>query len=175
MSAVRHPGYAAWKFSRNEIRTILDKLIPGLAAAREALRADCLLVSGTSGSWLGASLVLHQELPVILVRKPSENSHGYNVEGPNGGFERGIFIDDLVATGGTVRNVVRALDNAGTGISVVGVVVYKPDSDGDTVLVKDAYIPVRQWGWGFTAGQEPYRPSSYTAQVADYYADTITF
>jgi adenine/guanine phosphoribosyltransferase-like PRPP-binding protein len=79
-----------------------------------------LIVSGTSGVWLGAVLTLRQDLPVVIVRKPGEDSHGGVVEG-DCYASNGVIVDDFVSSGATVDRIADALDRHGR-ISVAGVI-----------------------------------------------------
>lgn len=168
MGYLSHPSYAAWKFNKRRIKEIVDNLVPNLPAAAAALNADCLIVHGTSGTWLAGLLVVLQDLPVVLVRKARENSHGYNVEGNgNVNVSRGIVVDDSVCTGDTIRRIADTLEEHQAGLEVVGVATYLDYGSGD-VKVHDTYVPIRFNGVDFpiTKAQippvwtdDPYLPS----------------
>lgn len=169
MGYLSHPGYAAWKFDKRRIKEIVDNLVPNLPAAAAALNADCLIVHGTSGTWLAGLLVVLQDLPVVLVRKARENSHGYNVEGNgNVNVSRGIVIDDTVCSGDTIRRIAYTLEeHHPAGLEVVGVATYLDCCFGD-VRVHDESVPIRFNGVDFPSTKaqippvwtdDPYLPS----------------
>lgn len=154
MGTIYHPGYAGWKFDKRHMANILDNLVPNLPQAADTLKADCLIVHGTSGVWMAGLLVMLQDLPVVLVRKPGENSHGYEVEGPNGTFSRGIVIDDTVCSGRTINRIQHILDGQRSGLSVVGVAVYLDGYVEREVWVTSIcgpsrYVPIRRMAEDF--------------------------
>jgi hypothetical protein len=72
------------------------------------LKFDAIAVRGISGMIIGAPLAANLGKPLIVVRKPSEKSHGEPVEVPTllPGKFRYIIIDDMIASGETVRSIV---------------------------------------------------------------------
>lgn len=100
-------GYAVWKYTKDGIQERLDRTLKGIDKVKAAgIKFDSILVHGTSGTWLGALLVL-RGYKVIMARKPGEASHGSPVEGCSPGcqLEKAIFVDDLICTGRTINTV----------------------------------------------------------------------
>ena len=147
-------GYSDWKYNRKLLQQRLDMLLPTIKVAAEDTDAGCLIVSGTSGVWLGSILTMQQDLPVVLVRKPGEQSHGSMVEGDTHS-KRGLVVDDFISSGATINRISAALEAWSYGLNVVGVIehgrpgdsgygpsydIYNTDVDGRTVRV--ATVPV---------------------------------
>ena len=111
-------GYSTWKYDPDLISVRLDRVLDTIKLVQErGIHFDCLIVHGTSGIWL-APLLIMKDYPVVMVRKEGENSHGKPIEGPDTGIDytRGVFVDDLIASGETIR-MVKKLLGAGSGRS----------------------------------------------------------
>lgn len=87
---------------------------------------DTLAFQGASG--IGISMILahllHKE--VILVRKVGEPRHGspmYPVEGFKEA-KRYFIIDDMIATGSTVAQVIRGMRKIAPAAELVGILLY---------------------------------------------------
>ena len=124
---------------------------------KEAHRAELIpencavVVRGVSGVSAGfASLALGiVDFPIVLSRKPGEDTHGSPVEGPKtwGGWHYTpasyIILDDLVCTGSTVRNVRQAMKAEYPGANFLGVLVYRRTLD--TVWECEEYGRYHVW------------------------------
>jgi len=66
-----------------------------------------IVVVGISGQAYGWPLRAWLGVPLIVVRKPGDHSHSsYTIEGlENDNIERVCFVDDLISSGQTLRNV----------------------------------------------------------------------
>lgn len=83
--------------------------------------ADVIAGTATAGIPHAAWVAQNMELPMIYVRtKPKDHGQGKQIEGVLKESQRVVVIDDLISTGGSVLNAVRAVNNAGG--KVVGVV-----------------------------------------------------
>lgn len=116
-----YTGYSNWKYNRGLLRAKLGMLLPTIQIAALETDAQCLIVSGSSGVWLGAMLTMEQDPPVVLVRKDGENSHGSTVEGDTDA-KRGLVVDDFISTGATINRIAQALVSWGMGLELVGVI-----------------------------------------------------
>lgn len=100
-------------------------------AVMEAVRAvephlsefDVIAVQGTSGMCIGFPLSLKIDKPIVVVRKPDEDSHGCRGEVINAGAlkvgrrnARCLFVDDFVSTGGTRSRVREAVEAKGAKV-----------------------------------------------------------
>lgn len=83
--------------------------------------ADVIVGTATAGIPHAAWVAQNMELPMIYVRtKPKDHGQGKQIEGILKEGQKVIVIDDLISTGGSVLNAVRAVNNAGG--KVIGVV-----------------------------------------------------
>lgn len=83
--------------------------------------ADVIAGTATAGIPHAAWVAQNMELPMIYVRtKPKDHGQGKQIEGILKEGQKVIVIDDLISTGGSVLNAVRAVNNAGG--KVIGVV-----------------------------------------------------
>lgn len=103
-------GYSSWKYRSEAIQSRLHNILECLEEIYKEIEFDCLVVHGTSGTWL-APLLIMSGYNVVMVRKDGERSHGSPIEGPGDNMEtgpnltRGVFIDDLICSGDTIRRV----------------------------------------------------------------------
>lgn len=149
-------GYSEWKYDRGILKKKLNMLLPTIIEVSMETDATSLIVSGTSGVWLGSLLTMQQDLPVVLVRKDGENSHGSIVEG-NTDSKRGLVIDDFISSGTTINRIARSLAIWGRGLEIVGVI---------------EHCRARDYGWGssFTImdGAEPEKRCSVPVYTSDH-------
>ncbi|MEE6682664.1 orotate phosphoribosyltransferase [Limosilactobacillus reuteri] len=83
--------------------------------------ADVIAGIATAGIPHAAWVAQNMELPMIYVRtKPKDHGQGKQIEGVLKEGQKVVVIDDLISTGGSVLNAVRAVNNAGG--KVIGVV-----------------------------------------------------
>lgn len=82
---------------------------------------DVIAGTATAGIPHAAWVAQQMELPMIYVRsKPKDHGQGRQIEGMLKEGQKVVVIDDLISTGGSVLNAVRAVNNAGG--KVIGVV-----------------------------------------------------
>jgi adenine/guanine phosphoribosyltransferase-like PRPP-binding protein len=87
---------------------------------------DAIVVRGNSGTIFGGALSISTGKPVILVRKPNDNSHsGLTVEGYKNELDRYIFVDDIIASGGTFRASIQAVVKEKHLAKCVGIYLYQ--------------------------------------------------
>lgn len=83
--------------------------------------ADVIAGTATAGIPYAAWVAQNMELPMIYVRtKPKDHGQGKQIEGVLKEGQKVVVIDDLISTGGSVLNAVRAVNNSGG--KVIGVV-----------------------------------------------------
>lgn len=123
--------YTEWKFDSKLIREKLKRVKRVLTKIQAAgVSFDGVAVMGTSGTWLGPLLVL-AGYRVVMIRKTVEGSHGTPIEASHGVYSKLVFIDDFVATGGTIR-AARDRIREGSGLGEFcfeGVVLYDQDHE----------------------------------------------
>lgn len=82
---------------------------------------DVIAGTATAGIPHAAWVAQNMELPMIYVRtKPKDHGQGKQIEGVLKEGQKVVVIDDLISTGGSVLNAVRAVNNSGG--KVIGVV-----------------------------------------------------
>lgn len=83
--------------------------------------ANVIAGTATAGIPHAAWVAQNMELPMIYVRtKPKDHGQRKQIEGVLKEGQKVVVIDDLISTGGSVLNAVRAVNNAGG--KVIGVV-----------------------------------------------------
>lgn len=83
--------------------------------------ADVIAGTATAGIPHAAWVAQNMEIPMIYVRtKPKDHGQGKQIEGVLKEGQKVVVIDDLISTGGSVLNAVRAVNNSGG--KVIGVV-----------------------------------------------------
>lgn len=83
--------------------------------------ADVIAGTATAGIPHASWVAQEMGLPLVYVRtKPKGHGQGKQVEGVLKKGQKVVVIDDLISTGGSVLNAVRAINN--TGAQVIGVV-----------------------------------------------------
>ncbi len=132
------PGYSESQFDNKLLLKRVAELKMAIPAYMNHFGAQAIAVTGKSGLSLAFATLSHIDFPLIAVRKGGESSHGYNVEGTeNVDVSRYLILDDLVASGETVRNIVKAI---GDHAACVGVIAW------DVFCGDDPYRAVRSKG-----------------------------
>ena len=108
-------------------------------------QSDAIIAIDARGFLLGSSIALKAGKPLIVARKPGKLpgellSKSYNLEyGSNAlsiqkdslsSFNTFAIVDDLLATGGTVKCISNILESAGKKISGLAVVIELSDLNG---------------------------------------------
>lgn len=115
-------GYSGLTYSKDQMHSACQEIRRRLACQTYA-NVDCIAVTGTSGLSVAMLLVhvYNVKLPVLYVRKPTEESHGRDIEliagrGHYGNrrFLTAVFVDDCSCSGRTRRRVAESLLKKGT-------------------------------------------------------------
>lgn len=100
----------------NDLGDLKEKVDEAVAYLRRHKdKFDFIAVRGCSGMIVGAPAALRLKKPLVVVRKPNENSHAFMAEDKqfvNARNARGryVFLDDFVSSGETRGKVQDALD-----------------------------------------------------------------
>ena len=128
---------------------IYSELISEMASDSIIKQCDAILAIDARGFLLGSSIALQAFKPLILARKPGKLpgnliSQSYHLEyGSNSlsiqkeslkNLKKFAIIDDLLATGGTVKCVSDILKSAGKEISGLSVVIELLELNGKTTF-----------------------------------------
>lgn len=75
---------------------------------------DFIAVRGCSGMLVGAPVSLAIGKPLVVARKPTEDSHSWSGKLINDAHAHGryIFLDDFISSGATERAVIQAIEEA---------------------------------------------------------------
>jgi orotate phosphoribosyltransferase len=107
----RPSGYSDIQFDPVSLRhhaQRLSKVIPFLLKKYDA---QAIAVTGKSGLSFAFATLMLIDFPLIVVRKDGESSHGEKIEGTrNVDVTRYLILDDFVASGDTVRNIVKDIE-----------------------------------------------------------------
>jgi adenine/guanine phosphoribosyltransferase-like PRPP-binding protein len=105
-----------------------------LSTATRIIRAsdekwDAIVCMGNSGTLFAGGLSVRLGLPIILVRKPQENTHStYLVEGLFSGKQL-LFIDDFISSGKTLMTASNMIkDKFGKKCKITHAYFYRSDS-----------------------------------------------
>lgn len=82
---------------------------PRLAQLMEQTGATAVAVTGKSGMSMAFATLMMYDFPLIVVRKPHELSHGSPIEGTIQTVVKYLILDDLVASGDTVRAIIERI------------------------------------------------------------------
>ena len=95
----------------DEYGQLVDRIADQLEALRKKQSFTGMVFRGTSGAAMAYPLSARLHIPLICVRKKGEDSHGFDVEGPQANVRRYIIIDDFIETGTTIKALIDAMDN----------------------------------------------------------------
>lgn len=99
---------------------------------RKELKFDTIAFTGVSGAAVAFNVALQLKMPMLCVRKSNEHSHatstiGY-VEG-NIHAKKYLIIDDTIATGSTIENIVNEINSQSPRAKCVGIMLYHFEHD----------------------------------------------
>lgn len=107
-------GYLGAEYDPVKLRHIVDNLKAAIPYYMKECEADAIVVTGKSGISVAFACMYAMtdfELPLIVVRKRGETTHGSPIEGNDKvDVQRYLILDDFVSSGTTVREIVARLD-----------------------------------------------------------------
>lgn len=121
-------------------------------ALRRQLKFDGLAYRGNSGAAVVCPVAAMLALPMVYVRKPDEKCHSGNgkydpgvavpstrIEGPTFPVKSVLIVDDLIASGETIREIERACGKY--GIRVAGILLWlDPGCDSAWICVDGSEV-----------------------------------
>ena len=117
-------SYSALSLDVNTFRALVKRLSEDLPQLMEQTGADAILVRGTSGYSVAFAMRMLTPIPFVVARKQGECSHGSSIslvdDGNGGTISNYLILDDMIATGNTVRGMARDMMPA----KCVGIVEY---------------------------------------------------
>lgn len=106
-------SYLASIYNPKKLKWVIGRLARHIRAVHKAGPIDAIACRGSSGMAVAFPLSAMLGIPVVNIRKEKEDSHGKPVEGPDGVIvKRYVIVDDLIASGGTVRAIMDGLWSA---------------------------------------------------------------
>ncbi|WEV38173.1 orotate phosphoribosyltransferase [Lactobacillus sp. ESL0680] len=124
-----------------------DWIASDLAALIKAKFPDATIIGGvaTAGIPHAALVAAKLGLPMIYVRpKPKDHGKGRQIEGRFTDQDKIVLIDDLITTGGSVLNAVKATQNEGGNVIGVSSIFtyYLPDAKQNFAAANVAFNPL---------------------------------
>ena len=119
-----------------EIKQAVDKTLQKIKKIKRPYRY--IVCTGYSGALIAGFISVKLKKEIIIVRKPSDSSHGHVIESDQDKFlydknERGnrrsnyVIIDDFIVSGETIRRIIETCSPH--KLTCIGVVRYKDDHD----------------------------------------------
>jgi adenine/guanine phosphoribosyltransferase-like PRPP-binding protein len=108
-----------------------EKLINQMAKMLAPIWFDAIAFRGMSGALIAPSVAAILDKPLIMVRKSTNNTHSWRkVEGfmPSIGMHQYVIIDDFIASGNTIKDIIRDIRNENTNLECLGVATYLRNS-----------------------------------------------
>jgi len=141
-----------------EYGQLVDRIADQLEALRKKQSFTGMVFCGQSGAALAYPLSARLHIPLICVRKKGENSHGFDIEGPQANVRRYIILDDFIETGKTIKALIKEMDIKNTiheasehnKLRCSGIVLYaeaySEHWSKKFFTYKKKKIPVHYWG-----------------------------
>jgi hypothetical protein len=99
---VVHSQYLGFALDHVQLRDRVNKAVRLLRP--HADKFEAIAIRGYSGSLVGPAVAMRLRKDLIIIRKPSDNSHSpYQVEGVQAGSY--LIVDDQIATGKTINAI----------------------------------------------------------------------
>lgn len=102
--------YSHKLYNPKTLQILVQKTASAVKKHRKRLKFDAIAVRGSSGAAIGFPVSAMTGIPLLFVRK-SETSHAdQRVEGPETDVDSYLIVDDFIATGSTVREIIKEID-----------------------------------------------------------------
>jgi adenine/guanine phosphoribosyltransferase-like PRPP-binding protein len=112
MKAEHHPDYehADYLYSCLQLQAYQERL-PKAKAILKKYKFDAIAFRGMSGALVAAPLALAIKKTLIMVRKPEDENARHSTRAVEGdrGAKRFVMVDDFVASGTTMKTILRAI------------------------------------------------------------------
>jgi adenine/guanine phosphoribosyltransferase-like PRPP-binding protein len=105
----------------------------------EGLQFDAIVFTGNSGAGVCYPLAYEHGYNIICMRKDTEPTHEWHLEGTRCDVRNYIIVDDLIGTGDTIARIIKAI---GSSCKCVGVVLYRSYDDITQFHGEEYTIPV---------------------------------
>jgi hypothetical protein len=122
--------YHSHLFDLPKFKRTIKRAVPKIRKFRKSHPFDAIAFCGFSGGPIAGILSHRLSIPLIAVRKKGEKYHGCNPIGLTGA-DRYIIIDDLIASGDTIRWIKASIAKWSPNSKLVGIALFD-DSCRDT-------------------------------------------
>lgn len=144
MSRLSHSDYHRMIYNPRTLRKTISSVKDLVLKLKEKVLFDAIAFQGSSGSAIAFSVSAATQIPLILVRKEEEVSHGRKIEGTKKDIKRYIIIDDFICSGTTVQRILDKINDE-ADIHCVGIILYNPKlSSTERKFYKDGTHPRRK-------------------------------
>ena len=113
-----------------EYRRLIKRITKKVLLLKKTLKFHAIAFRGTSGAAMAYPISAATSIPLICVHKPVDKSHGGLVEGSSKiDVKKYIIIDDFIATGATIRAIIKEIDvrRGRYSVKCVGIILYGDD------------------------------------------------
>ncbi len=136
-------------YNPRSLKARVNHVVKKLKELHKKVKFDAIAFRGMSGAAIAYPVSMLAGYHLIAVRTELRRDHGKQVEGSsNRNIRRYIILDDFVATGATVRKIVRAIDAEGcngcNAPQCVGIAVFDSESGSSLrhVIIDKEKIPI---------------------------------
>jgi len=116
MSVYAYPvSYSAVGMSADAFRTKVRQISEDLPVFMKAVKADAVVVSGSSGLSVAFALRMLVDIPIIMLRKSGEGAHSGKWSAMRDReitTQRYVILDDFTESGGTVNRIIKDMKDA---------------------------------------------------------------
>lgn len=117
--------------SPEDYAALVAKVSKKVLELKEVYEFHAIAFRGTSGAAMAYPVSVATGIPLICIRKPTEDAHGDPIEGsPEVDVKKYIIIDDFMASGNTVNTIIESLaeyNSKRTSIECSVIVLYGDD------------------------------------------------
>jgi adenine/guanine phosphoribosyltransferase-like PRPP-binding protein len=114
-------------YNVSEFANLAKKTVHAAQRMMKQIPFDAIAFTGTSGAAMAYILSAEMGIPLICVRKETDNSHYVKGHGHLEGFvqaKRFAFVDDFISSGSTFRRVKEVITSKMPKAECVGIILY---------------------------------------------------
>jgi adenine/guanine phosphoribosyltransferase-like PRPP-binding protein len=148
-------SHAVWLqplVDKEQLKIHAEILAEQINCDREKFHIDAIVVTGISGASIGGIISYLTNLPLIIVRKETDQSHSdHNIECNNSIDDKPleyIVVDDLICSGETTLRIIDKMRHEiNTNCELVKIYLYRDQklSTKESVCLRNKDIPVFAW------------------------------
>lgn len=104
-------------FDHKKLNSIIRRISNRLLEDYKKGVFEILAVSGNSGIIIGSIISYKTKIPLLVIRKPGENSHGelvemsYKFRSTKKMFSKYAILDDFISSGATIKRMIGTLES----------------------------------------------------------------